>query len=223
MFERVCKRPHKYRNKTWKLSSMDTLTDRGIMQELKTAPFSFNNVRESGLNDTFGIPLLSTAEITHEEGNVIAKQETFGTSVFNQMSYSGSEHQDKFESLIKNYKDLKNYSEEELRVYNETMIYYQDDKTFQSYLSEYQDENITSEHYFYFKTSTIDSFIRECIISPIQIKSEQVGNIFNKTLIKDFKLENAFEFVRQIYFMEAGEDMSMFCTQLFDKLDQYDK
>lgn len=140
---------------------METVTDRHFMNELKNAPFSFNHIRESGLENTFGIPFLSTVEITSNEGEIIQRQETYEAALQNQMSYSGSVHQEHLENLIKNYKGLKNYSEEELRIYNEAMRFYQDNLTFKAYLTEYEDENVTSEHFYYFKTSTLDSFIRE--------------------------------------------------------------
>ena len=209
--------------KMWKMSSMETITDKKLMNELKTAPFSFNHIRESGLENAFGIPFLSTVEIINNEGNVLQHQETYEPKMVNQMSYSGSKHQEMLEKLINNYKGLKNYSEEELRVYNEAMRYYQDNKTFQLYLSEYEDEDITSEHFYYFKTATLDSFIREWIISPLLIKYDQIGKKFNQTLIRNFKLDKAFEFIRQIYFMESGKDLNLFANQLFDKLDMYNK
>jgi hypothetical protein len=103
------------------------------------------------------------------------------------------------------------------------MRYYQDYATFQSYMSEYDDDALTSEHYFYFKTSTLDSFIRECIITPLKKKYDEVGKKFNQILIRAFKLDQAFQFVRKVYFMEAGREMFYFGTQLFDKLDAYNK
>ena len=209
--------------KMWKLSSMETITDKKLMKELKIAPFSFNHIRESGLENTFGIPFLSTIEIMHNEGNVLQHQETYEPETFNQMSFSGSKHQEILETLIKNYKGLKNYSEEELQIYNEAMRYYQDSKTFQMYLSDYEDEEITSEHFYYFKTATLDSFIREWIVSPLLIKYEQISKKFNQTLIRDFKLDKAFEFMRKVYFMESGKDLSLFWNQLFEKLDAYNK
>jgi hypothetical protein len=77
------------------------------------------------------------------------------------MSYSDSVHQVKLEKLINDYKGLKNYSEEELKMYNEAMRLYQDHTTFNEYLTSYADDNNIVDHYFYFKTSTLDSFIRE--------------------------------------------------------------
>jgi len=109
--------------KSWKLSSMDTITDRGLLNDLKMAPFSFNNIRQSELENTFGIPLLSTVETTQNEGNVIELQHNL-CSINNQMSYNGSQHQEKLEGLISGYQGLRNYSENELKVYQQTMKYY---------------------------------------------------------------------------------------------------
>lgn len=209
--------------KMWKLHSIETHTERGVKADLMNAPFSYNHIKSSELKYGFGIPLISSSEIIHDEGCIVPRQETYGGAMVNQMSYANSAHQEKLEEIIKNYQNLKNYSEDELKVYSGAMRYYQDYITFEHYLSEYQDESMTSDHYFYFKTSTLDSFIKECILNPIKIKAKQVGELFNQTLIKDFKLEKAFEFVRKIYFMEAGKDMAIFCTQLFDRLDMYDK
>lgn len=209
--------------KSWKLSSMDTLTDRHQMKELKNAPFCYNHIRESKLEHTFGLPLLSTVEIIKDEGNIIQLQETYDSEIYNEMTFGNSINSRKLENLIKNYKDLKNYSEDELKMYSEAMRFYQDNSTFNSYLNTYQDGNISSNHYYYFKTSTLDSFIRECIITPLKSKYEQIGRKFNQTLVRDFKLDKAFEFVRSVYFMEAGKEMTTFSYQLFDKLDSYEK
>jgi len=207
-------------NKSVRLSSMETVTNISLLNELKEAPFSFNNIRESGLKDTFGIPLLSTFETIIDEGKVIPLQETYSTALANKMSYSNSKHQELLQKLIKDYKGLNNYSEDELKIYEEAMKYYQDDLTFNKYLSENSPEDTENDHYFYFKSSTLDSFIRECIIVPLKLKCDEIGEKFNKTVIRDFKLDKTFKFVRQIYFMEAGKDMSIFCNTLFDKLDQ---
>jgi hypothetical protein len=202
---------------------METITNKSLLQDLKQAPFSYNHIRESGLNDAFGIPLLSTIETTKDEGSVIPLQETYCTALYNQMSFSDSVHQVKLEKLINDYKGLKNYSEEELKMYNEAMRLYQDHTTFNQYLTSYADDNNIVDHYFYFKTSTLDSFIRECIITPLKQKYDEIGKQFSKIVVREFKLDKAFEFVRQVYFMESGKDMSLFCNMLFDKLDSYNK
>ena len=145
--------------KLWKLSSLETITERGIAKELKDAPFSYNLIRQTDLDNTFGIPLLCTSEITPNEGNIMAKQQTYNAAVTNQMSYANSEHQDKLEKLISSYKDLKNFTEDELLIYNGTMRCYQDNLTFSHYLS--HDATSSNSHYFYFKTGTLDSFIEE--------------------------------------------------------------
>ncbi|CAI2367015.1 unnamed protein product [Moneuplotes crassus] len=210
-------------NRCVKLSSMETIIDRQLVSELKKAPFAFNVTRESGLENNFGIPSFSTIEMINEEGSMIPLQETYSSALVNQMSYGSSQHQQRLEKMINDYKGLKNYSEEELSVYKGAMQYYQDDMTFEKYLDSPSLETSEEDHYFYFKTSTLDSFLRECIIVPLKEKYDEVGKKFNKTVIKDFKLDETFKFIRQIYFMESGKDMALFSSTLFEKLDEYSK
>jgi hypothetical protein len=109
--------------KLWKLSSMDIMTDRSLLSDLNNAPFSFNNIRETNLEHTFGLPLLSTVEMMKSEGITFQMQESY-PSIENRMSYSNSSHQTQLETLISEYKDLKNHSSTQLQIYSESLLFY---------------------------------------------------------------------------------------------------
>lgn len=58
---------------------------------------------------------------------------------------------------------------------------------------------------------------------PLKKKYDEIGEKFNRTLVRDFKVDESFKIVRKVYFMECGKDMGTFCQALFERLDLYDK
>jgi hypothetical protein len=63
--------------------------------------------------------------------------------------------------------------------------------------------------------------MRHSLITPLNSMIKLVGEEFFKKVVVEFNINNMFEIMRQIYFMESVT-MTMFSTELYKKLDVYE-